>query len=197
MEFEQALRQRRNVSTWSDQVPPKSDILKISKVLHDFSPAKAGNPKYHLHIYRNDDEERKLQIYKATRTKTYEEDPTTEPRFNSQVLAPWLFIMSDLTDKKPSDPEIWINVGIATATIAYTAASMGLATGLCRCMTYGDELLTPLFGFRPVMLIGVGYDNGSDQYWCPVYNEYRKKVRREHKPEMDSYITELRLDVQV
>lgn len=191
MEFLDALAKRRNTSSWSEEVPSRGKIDAIVDALHDFSPSKQSGVRYNLYVYRNDNEDVKMNIYKGVRGATFEEKPTG--RYNPQVLAPWLLILTDRKNAKPNEPDVWMDLGIATATIAYAAANLGLDTGLCRCMTYADEYIVPTLKFRPGMLIGVGHATGDEKYYCPVYKEMRENIPKDEKPNKDVYIHDLHL----
>ena len=133
MDFDQALYKRMNNSIWHVKVPKKNRIEKIVQVLHDCSPSKQALVRYNLNVIRNDNVARKLKIYESTRSKTFEE--ASVARYNPQVLAPWLFILYPRLEnesEKPSMADTWMDLGIASATISYTACSLGLDSGLCR-----------------------------------------------------------------
>lgn len=191
MEFVDALAKRHNTSVWKDDVPSKELIDKVTDYLHDFSPSKQSGVRYKLHVYRNDNEEVKHKIYKGVRAATFEEKPTG--RYNPQVLAPWLLILASEENDKPKDPDTWMDLGIATATIAYAASSLGLDTGLCRCMIYADEYIVPTLKFRPGMIIGVGYASDAESYYCPVYKKHKEKIPSDAKPLKETYIHDLQL----
>lgn len=191
MEFLDALSRRRNTSSWGETVPSREKIDAIVDALHDFSPSKQSGVRYNLHIYRNDNEDAKMNIYKGVRASYYEEYPNG--RYNPQVLAPWLLILTDRENAKPTENDVWMDLGIATATIVYAASSLGLDTGLCRCMTYAEEYIVPTLKFRPGMIIGVGYASGDEQYYCPVYKKMLPNIPRDDKPNKDVYIHDLHL----
>ena len=132
---------------------------------------------------------RKLKIYESTRSKTFEE--ASVARYNPQVLAPWLFILYPRLEnesEKPSMADTWMDLGIASATISYTASSLGLDSGLCRCITYPEHAIEVL-GYRPTMMIGVGYKGDEDEYWCPLNMRMEPALYVNKKPDMEKYIT--------
>jgi len=192
MEYIDALKARKNTSIWAKKIPDRQLIDDIVNTLHDYSPSKNSNVKYALHIYKNDNKQDRLNIYRGVKANTYENEPSG--RHNPQVLAPWLLLFTDrTTGRKPHDPDIWMDIGIATATVAYTASSLGLATGLCKCMTYADETIVPVLGIRPAMIIGIGYaDTTKDKYWCPVFNKFLPALHKNAKPQKTEYINEIK-----
>jgi nitroreductase len=188
MEFEQALYNRRNISSWADQVPTEQQIDKILQILHDYSPSKQSVIRYKLDVIRNNNKDAKLEIYKGCRCSLFEDEPNG--RYNPQVLAPWLFSFSPRLEndqQKPKKPDTWLDIGIAVATVSYAASSLGLDTGLCRCMVYEERVINVL-GYRPTQFIGIGYRADKDTYYCPVYESEKPNVQKDPKPEMSEYI---------
>jgi nitroreductase len=192
MDFKDALYNRRNISSWLDTTPPKEKIDEIIKILHDCSPSKQSKIRYDIDIIDNSNFDKRLQIYKACKADTHESNPTG--RYNPQVLAPWLISFSEQrrNQSKPSKPDIYLDIGIATATISYTASALGLDTGLCRCITY-EDLAKDVLGYRPIQFIGIGYKSSSQTYYCPVYKKQMPNIRPHIKPDMNEYVQYVQL----
>jgi hypothetical protein len=193
MDFKKALYNRKNISSWSDIIPPKEKIDEIIKILHDCSPSKQSEVRYSIDIIDNSNFDKKLQIYKACKADTHEEKPNG--RYNPQVLAPWLISFSDRlgnNKSKPSNQDIYLDIGIAVATICYTASALGLDTGLCRCINY-EDLVKDVLGYRPLQFIGIGYKSNSDSYYCPVYEKQMPNIQKDIKPKIDEYVQYVQL----
>lgn len=189
MYFNESLYRRRNTYSWSEKIPSKENINKILNLLHDCSPSKQNLVRYKIDIILNNDENRRNQIYEGVRTEIFDDDPIA--RYNPQVLAPWLFVLSSRLEndsKKPSNPDIWLDVGIACATIVYIASSLGLDTGICRCMPYAEEKIVPIFNYRPLLFIGIGYNSQKETYYCPVYKKEMPNPIRTTKPSLNEYV---------
>ena len=190
---------RENTYNWKLEVPKIEKIKGILDDLHIYSPSKQRVVRYHIEVYRNDDEENKKKIYRAHVASLRENS-----RHNPQVLAPWLLffrprffdsgVETDSNKKtKKDNPQMWVDfymdVGIATSHIIYSATSRGLDTGLCRCVIFKD-LIIDIIGYEPELVIGIGYKNNNKFYKCLHYNKMVKipDSNFDQKPDMNEYI---------
>lgn len=184
--WHRAAQQRVNTYNWTDAVPPIDMIKDIISDVHNFSPSKQRVTRYSIEIYRNDNEEKRNKIYRAGAASKSE-----TARHNPQMLAPYLLFFKPrvITDDY-SMTDFYMDVGIATATIIYSAADKGLDTGLCRCVNYPD-LIKEAIGFFPEMTIGIGYKDPAEEYFCPYYQKMVPIPRSDHdtKPDLDAYVS--------
>lgn len=178
---------RVNTYNWKQEVPKVEEINGILDDLHNYSPSKQKMVRYHIDVYRNDNDENRKKIYRA-----HAADTTETARHNPQVLAPWLLFFRPRDAATLKDdfrlPDFYMDLGIATSNIIYSAASRGLDTGISRCINY-DDLIKEVIGYVPELVIGIGYRNNDRQYMCPHYNKIVNIPDYDvPKPKMDEYI---------
>jgi len=184
--WQQAAEQRTNTYKWTDEIPSEADINEILDNLHLYSPSKQRKVRYEILIYRNDDELRRKQIYRASAA-----DLTDTARHNPQTLAPWLLLFKKRnSDEDFNDADIFMDLGIATGAIIWAAADKGIDSGLNKCVNYPD-LVEDAVGFMPEMIIGLGYKAPGQSYYC---THYEKEVsipdsNYDQKPNKDDYIS--------
>ena len=189
MQFDDILKKRKTIFSWDEKIPSKNDIDIIINSLHDFSPSKQAKCRYKLHVYKNDDEEKRLKIYQSTKADSWEDKP--KGRFNPQVLAPWLFMFEErhIGDVEDGAKAIYRDIGIAAVHIGYKAIDLGMDIGYCACLR-GDMAhhFSEVFDFTPELIIGVGYNSGKNEYWCPYYKRPLSNHPPDIKPSKDEYI---------
>ena len=179
---------RINTYNWLLKVPKVEEIKGILEDLHNYSPSKQKMVRYHIDVYRNDNEENKKKIYRAHAASKHK----TKARHNPQVLAPWLLFFrprdSATLQKKYRAVDFYMDLGIATSNIIYSAASRGLDTGISKCINY-NKLIVDVIGYVPELVIGIGYRNNDRRYMCLHYNKIMEIPDYDvPKPEMDEYI---------
>jgi hypothetical protein len=174
---------RINTYNWTNEVPSKDVISSVLHDLHDYSPSKQKGVRYHIDVYRNDNEDNCNKIYRA-----HAADTTDTARHNPQVLAPWLLFFRTrddaLTKSDYRVEDFYMDLGIATSNIIYSASANGLDTGMSRCINY-PELIKDVIGYVPQLSIGIGYRNNEQTYLCPYYNKLVPIPGGDAKPKPD------------
>ena len=160
---------RINTYNWTSQVPSKEIIDDVMQDLHNFSPSKQKGVRYHIDVYRNDNEDNRNKIYRA-----HAADKTDTARHNPQVLAPWLLFFRKrddaLTKSDYRVEDFYMDLGIAASNIIYSASANGLDTGLSKCINY-KKLIIDVIGYEPELVIGIGHRNDDRRYFCPHYKK--------------------------
>lgn len=187
-----ALSKRINTYKWSDTAPSIDQINEILTELHSYAPSKQRRVRYEITVIKNDNPERKLKIYEST--KADPSDPNS--RYNPQVLAPWVLAFSVREDGNKEGrtevqykQEVFMDTGISSNFIVYSAASKGVASGFCGCIQNSKSLID-VIGVEPILFLGLGYPAAGDSYRCPIKN---KEVNIPYsdfdtKPDFSSYI---------
>lgn len=195
MDFNDILKKRRQTFLFSDKVPEKEKIDSILNVVDEFAPSKQNIIRYNINVFKNDDEEKKLQIYKAGRSEPTE--IKAYARYNPQLLAPWLIFFSKRntrnTDEQasiPSNLERGLDMGLAASYMVLKAIDLELNYGYCACTPYSEKYINPILGFDEDiwLIIGIGYGTDKKEWFCPVYKEWQKIPPQTFKPEKDEYI---------
>ena len=119
--------------------------------------------------------------------------------YNTQLLAPYLFIFTNDNPKQRQDKVDNIEIGMAVWNAITTAVSLGLATSLCDCFDHVrlEELLKLKKGtFK--MILSLGYaDKLKDvsledtEVTCPVTTlpTYNKKPIYQRPEDLVSYLS--------
>ncbi len=213
MDFNSLLKSRRQTFLFSNKAPEKEKIDSILDAMHNYTPSKQNRIRYDITVFKNDDQEKKLEIYKAGRSEKIE--VSSNARYNPQLLAPWLIFFnkrSDVTNysgyddkqKAPSNIELGMDIGLASSYIILKAIDLGLSYGYCACTPYSDEYIKPIIKYTGDrksfgrLIICLGYpldekdikysDKGIPQYYCPIYKRWELIPAQTFKPEKDEYI---------
>lgn len=133
------IEHRAQTRTWNmSKTVTRETMQEIVNELHRRSPSKQNRVHYQMHVLDWTDTELRNKIFKIAR------DPADNPKSNypcnSQTLAHWLCIFSKRNSadyknyKLDNDRYIdAIEIGIASATLVYSAFARGLDSGFCRC----------------------------------------------------------------
>jgi|SaaInl59LU_5_DNA_1037362.scaffolds.fasta_scaffold49127_1 hypothetical protein len=192
MDFDTVSDNRINTYNWTEQIPTLEDINKIIDGIHDHVPSKQRKVRFKIAVIPGHSvPELQLAMYRGTCADMDD----IRPRYNPQVLAPWVLAFAPRwTDRTVSDNyfnyEIGTEIGLAAMYSSLAAANMGMAAGFCACIQNRDEM-APLIGFKPKLYLGIGYRDPALEYYCPVYNsmEYIPDSDFDTKPCKDQYIT--------
>ena len=210
MDFNNLLKSRRQTFLFSDKIPEKEKIDSILDAMHNYTPSKQNRIRYDITVFKNDDEEKKLEIYKAGKSEKFEVNPNA--RYNPQLLAPWLIFFNkrlgvknlDDNQKTPGDLEVGMDIGLASSYIILKAIDMGLGYGYCACTPYSDEYIKPIIkyaGDRKTfgqLIVCLGYPldekdtkysaKGIPEYYCPMNKKWQLIADRTFKPEKNEDI---------
>lgn len=190
-EWQGMLNNRVMTFNWRNQIPPQKHIEEIIHELHEYVPSKQRRVRYKIDIVPNfENEERKLMIYSGTKAKPDKDNS----RYNPQVLAPWLLIMSnryeaiDGVDRNYFEQEAALEIGLVTEFINLAALNRGIDVGFCACIQNRDEVKQRL-GVYPVLYLGLGYKDSSSEYFCPIKQSIEHVPIRNYytKPELNEY----------
>jgi len=198
---------------YNDKVPERAIIDQISKNLYK-TPSKNGRYNWRCKIIKNDNADLKEKIYRLSFRKVpFETEANafvqTQEKlasgmrppgaYNTQLLAPYLFIFTNDNPKQRQDKVDNIEIGMAVWNAITTAVSLGLATSLCDCFDHVrlEELLKLKKGtFK--MILSLGYaDKLKDvsledtEVTCPVTTlpTYNKKPIYQRPEDLVSYLS--------
>ena len=178
---------------WTTQVPEKRLIDEILRELHEFVPSKQKRVRYNIDVISNADADLRYTIYNGTMADASKPDTS---RFNPQVLAPWLLVLSVRYESNVEnysndwfEKEASLDIGLASQYIAMSAISKGLNVGFCQCIQNRDEMTT-ILGRYPILYLGVGYKDPSETYFCPVRQKMVRIPNRNNdtKPLLTEYV---------
>lgn len=179
---------------WTDQIPDANVIKKVINNIHEFAPSKQRRVRYNIDVIPNyQNNELKNIIYAGTKADL----KSRNPRYNPQVLAPWLLSFSIRPEGNIEtrnigyyEREAWLDIGIAVQHASLVSIALGLDVGFCLCIQNKDEMELLLDGRKPVMYLCLGHKNNNTTYYCPIKKTKTHIPGRDHdtKPSIDEYI---------
>ena len=196
MEWNQILKNKKQCSTWKDEVIDKSIIDSILTEVHEHCNSKQNRVPIQITVLDWTYPEKRDFILKYSQDL---EHPSKHQ--NTQVLAPWIICFS-IRDV-PSLSWNMINrignieVGLAAQMTVLSAVDKGLDIGFCKCFQAetGNKWEKYLGFLPPDLIIGLGhYENKTHQRNYYTREEIKANISTipgaEHygKPSMEEYI---------
>ena len=158
MEWNKILEHKKQTNYFSDEPVDKQLIIDILQDLHDYCPSKQNETPYTITVLSdNGNKQIKEEIFYDSWCFSKN---ILDPR-NTQVLAPYTLIFKSTTDHNIG----LIEIGIASAFIAYSAIDKGLSIGFCECVKRNEIDL----------ILGIGYKSTKSTYFHPLRKRVLKK----------------------
>tara|TARA_B100000941_G_scaffold283526_1_gene253159 strand:- start:510 stop:1172 length:663 start_codon:yes stop_codon:yes gene_type:complete len=151
MDWETLIDERVQTTTWDMNKEVSKDIVdEIMSEVHKRSASKQNVVRYNIHIFDWSDTEFRNHFNEFCIRDPYK----TPVEYNTQVLAPYLFIFTRRKEaywNRAGDPNIVTDLetqiynrhlsssmetGIASANIILSAKAKGLDTGYCQCFDW-------------------------------------------------------------
>lgn len=185
MEWKTLIESRTTQFAFADRAVDFEHIHAV--VAHTVShvPSKQLHQPYTVHIVDNTP---KLKLKFAEWTHRDPDYSVADDPGNPQSQAPCILMfvpnsdtVSDL-NRHSSWLEIWLEIGIVSASCNYALIDAGYACGYCRCFAEpnaadltGNDLMAQHFNLdhTPVLIMGVGYASDSHSWWDPRTQNYK------------------------
>jgi hypothetical protein len=174
MNWSDLLANRKQTFSFLDDKPEQKLINDMINEMHLHLPVKQKKILFNLLVLDNTiDLDKKYNIYSSSRVSNEK-----NARYNPQLLAPYLFLFfvkEDLITSTYHRYEALIQIGMASMFLSYSATNKNLSIGYCQCLDRDRlEMLYPSDIIDTVqIIIGIGYENPLDKYYCIVDKCYK------------------------
>ncbi len=209
--YNDLVNSRQQYDCWDlSKAVPKEDIDYILEQFHRRAAVKQNRIKYKINVLDWSDPELRNDIFNFTMCEEdgLNPDGTCYKSPNAQTLAHWILVfdvdgnsLTKITNNELYEDAL-VEVGIAADFISHSAASIGLQTGFCRCLSKDQwksinsineklDISNPSDKIALILGIGHGLEQKSmiNPYTGESVRTWSRVLPERRKLPMEKYVT--------